>query len=672
MSNLDHIRVITSDPGPKQYLWRNEPDVKDWDTFVTWIKASEGHDWKYDRPYVAGTYTWSEQGDRKGVHLVERHVITLDADAAGHDYLERLAEVADWKRLSHTTASHMKDGKGPRWRTLIPLSRAASPSEYLTLSLYLREQIGAERLDKSASTSPAAVAYAPAWDGVAYDEVDGPVLDVDGLLLVVELLEWHPTTSVPDATVAEFLHEHPSEGQPCAYGRVALDRVADELEDFPADDGAGFHQKIGNAGMRFVEMVLAGCWSADDVDRLREAANHRAEPRPKEFDEAIAYGLGKGCVAATNCEAHGGPAPADVFDAIEGEITDEPGELSNREKRVMREVERLDILAEARSRIAARDLNASELPSLVSLDDFLAVPDEDAEYRIAGLWPTGGRVLFAAAQKAGKTTTTGNAIRALVDGDPFLSTFETKQAGRVVLIDNELDQRMLRRWLREHGIQNANRVDVLCMRGKLSTFNILDPVIRARWAQIIGAADVLVFDCLRPALDALALSEDKEAGRFLTAFDELITEAGIPEALMVHHMGHSNERSRGDSRILDWPDALWKLVREDPEAPMSPRYFSAYGRDVDQAEVQLAYSDFDRRLSIGGGSRKEAKTAALGDDVIAFLAENPGVSQTAIEKALGGDRMKVRSAIRALAEEGRILVAQVGQKRAHSLAGGVS
>jgi hypothetical protein len=93
---------------------------------------------------------------------------------------------------------------------------------------------------------------------------------------------------------------------------------------------------------------------------------------------------------------------------------------------------------------------------------------------------------------------------------------------------------------------------------------------------------------------------------------------------------------------------------------------------VDQAEVQLAYSDFDRRLTIGGGSRKEAKTAALGDDVLAFLAENPGVSQTAIERGVAGDRMKVRSAIRALAEEGRILVTQEGQKRSHSLAGGAS
>lgn len=316
---IDHIRIIASDPGAKQYLWRIERDVKDWVSFCDWIKASDGWDWKYARPYVAGTYTWPETGRRLGVNLVERHVIQLDADSAGDDYLERLAEVADYQRLSHTTASHMQEEKGPRWRTLIPLSRGVTPSEYLTLSTYLVDLVGRERFDVQMSTSPAAASYAPAWPGVEYDEADGPVFDVDGLLMVAEELEWHPTTSVPDATVAEFLHEHPATGQVCAYGRSALDGWVKELEDYPVDVKAGFHQKIGNAGMRFVELTLAGCWSADDADSLRVVSNRRDDPRPKEFDEAIAYGLGKGCVADTGCPVHGaGSAAADVFDAIEG------------------------------------------------------------------------------------------------------------------------------------------------------------------------------------------------------------------------------------------------------------------------------------------------------------------------------------------------------------------
>src|SRR5205085_2644660 len=116
-------------------------------------------------------------------------------------------------------------------------------------------------------------------------------------------------------------------------------------------------------------------------------------------------------------------------------------------------------------------------------------------------------------------------------------------------------------------------------------------------------ADVIILDCLRPIFDAFGLDENHEAGRFLVALDALLAESGVSEACVIHHMGHGAERSRGDSRLLDWPDALWKLVRdkdEDDESgmddPMGSRYFSAYGRDVEQEQVELIFDKATRRL----------------------------------------------------------------------------
>jgi transcription termination factor Rho len=63
------------------------------------------------------------------------------------------------------------------------------------------------------------------------------------------------------------------------------------------------------------------------------------------------------------------------------------------------------------------------LPPLIRLDEFLATPDEDITYRVDQLWPVGGRVVLAAAWKAGKTTLLGNLIRALVDNQPFLGRY---------------------------------------------------------------------------------------------------------------------------------------------------------------------------------------------------------------------------------------------------------
>lgn len=335
--------------------------------------------------------------------------------------------------------------------------------------------------------------------------------------------------------------------------------------------------------------------------------------------------------------------------------------------KVWKYAENLRVRRAAQEMVAREALAEAPVLPPTNLADFLAEPDDDVRYRVDRLLPTGGRVVFAAPNKAGKTTTIGNLVRCLVDGGSFLDEFDVERAGRVVLLDNELDPRMIRSWLRDQAIVNTDAVGVLSLRGQLSGFNILDPVVRAEWAQAIGPADLLVFDCLRPALDALGLSEDKDAGRFLVALDELIAEAGVQELVVVHHMGHSNERSRGDSRILDWPDALWKIVKENAEDHASARYFSAYGRDVFHPESRLAFDPENRHLSLAGGSRHQSRASQAETDVLNFVSDNPGCSVTAIDKGLPGDTNAKRDAARSLAARGLLRVEKQGQKHAHYL-----
>jgi hypothetical protein len=348
---------------------------------------------------------------------------------------------------------------------------------------------------------------------------------------------------------------------------------------------------------------------------------------------------------------------------------------------------RLDFLREVeeeagrqRVRRAARDLLAAEdaatvtIPRPVRLTEFLAIPDEPSAYRVDQVWPVGGRVVLSSQWKAGKTTIVGNLIRALVDGDPFLGTYEvTPAAGRVVLIDDELDERTLRRWLRDHGIVNTDAVDVLSLRGRLSTFNILDPACRTRWAAMLRdlQAGRTLFDCLRPALDALGLDESREAGRFFEGFDELLTEAGVTEALVAHHMGHTGERSRGDSRILDWPDAVWKLVRNTDDRGEQeldgPRFFSAFGRDVNVPEGQLSYDPETRRLSLVGGSRKDSKARVAEPAVLEYVKDNPGQSgrqiTAAVHAATDHKRDDITAALKHLVSSGEVNTAP-GPRRA--------
>jgi len=240
------------------------------------------------------------------------------------------------------------------------------------------------------------------------------------------------------------------------------------------------------------------------------------------------------------------------------------------------------------------------------------------------------------------------------------------------------------RWLRDQNIGDTKAVaDVITLRGRVSTFNILDDKIRDQWATRLRdlGCDYLMLDCLRPVMDALGLDENHDFGKFAVAFDALLADAGIPDSVIVQHMGHNGERSRGDSRLQDWPDATWRLVRETEE-PDSPRFFSAYGRDVDVHEGRLGFNPATRRLTYAAGSRSDVKTEAAMRAVVQVLAAvakaepesrvtdgaaNGGFSKNNVEGFLmeGGEHTQkaIRAGIAAAVKQ-EFVVVKAGPRRA--------
>ncbi|MCH9729530.1 MAG: AAA family ATPase [Actinomycetia bacterium] len=310
---------------------------------------------------------------------------------------------------------------------------------------------------------------------------------------------------------------------------------------------------------------------------------------------------------------------------------------SQTEAAALREDRIAQVRTLARKISADRDTTAAA-PDPCSLSDLLSESDDGVSYRMAGTWPAGGRVLLAAQFKSGKSTLVGNTIRSLVDGEPLLGTFAVTPVDNVALIDTELDRRTLRRWFRDQGIRNTTAVTVVPLRGAVSTFDILDRRTRSEWAQRLSGADMVVLDCLRPVLDALGLSEDKDAGKLLVAFDALLAEIGATEGMVVTHMGHQNERARGDSRLLDWPDALWKIIRDGTETDddgTRRRYFSAMGRDVDVPEGLLTFDAETRHLSFGCGGRADTASNAALPLLLEIVATAPGeLSKKTAEECL--------------------------------------
>jgi hypothetical protein len=360
--------------------------------------------------------------------------------------------------------------------------------------------------------------------------------------------------------------------------------------------------------------------------------------------------------------------PPDVDDHHTGQYSSDDEPADPIEGAVAHRMTWLRVDREAHRRLDEEDRPQITLPPVKNLKTLLDEPDTITRFRIDDVAPVDSRIILSAQYKAGKTIVVGNLLRALADGDAFLGKFTVNSTARLVLIDNELSENMLRRWLRDQNITHTAAIaDVIALRGKVNALNLLDDRCRAQWATrlIDLGCDYLIVDCLRPVLDAFGLDEHRDAGTFLTAFDTLLDGAGVNDALIVHHMGHANERSRGDSRLQDWPDAIWRLVRENDD-PSSPRYFTAYGRDVNVPEGRLGFDPATRRLTYAAGSRIDAKTETALRAIIPVIAESgsEGLSMNAIEQASGDrSRKAVRDALTRSVEQGLISVS-VGPRNA--------
>lgn len=357
----------------------------------------------------------------------------------------------------------------------------------------------------------------------------------------------------------------------------------------------------------------------------------------------------------------------DSVAAIRQAIVDVPTPAASEEYRVIDEMQRERARREARRRLDAEALPVHEL-DIGILRERLTRPTPVRRERIEGWQSIGSRVLLAAQFKAGKTTLRDNLIASLVDGTPFLGRYAVAPiTGVVAVVDSEMSGWQLDDWFRKHAIQNDDRVLIIPCRGAVSAFNLLHQETRAQWADLLRGFNVeyLVLDCVRPFLDAFGLDEHRDAGTFLTALDALIVDAGISEACVIHHMGHSGERSRGDSKFRDWPDAEWRLVRESDD-PASARFLSAYGRDVEQPEAKLDFDHNTRKLTISGGSRKDTGHELALSAVLEFLAESDKhPSGREIEKAFKDSdfvRSEVKGAI-ALGIRTKAILTHPGPKR---------
>jgi hypothetical protein len=356
------------------------------------------------------------------------------------------------------------------------------------------------------------------------------------------------------------------------------------------------------------------------------------------------------------------------------------------------EAVRIRIRREARTLVDQEDaLRSFRKPrELFTLADELAQPEEPVHFRIDELMPAGSNVLITAMFKSGKTTLVNHVTRCLVDALPVLGRYACEPLdddARVGIWNYEVSSPMYVRWLRDAGVRNTDRVSLLNLRGH--SMPLRADVVRAYAVDWLVSHNVRVW-VLDPFARAFLGSGDSEndnaqVGAFLEMLDDIKREAGVSELIMPTHtgraeMGAGTERSRGATRLDDWADVRWLLVRDKD----GTRYFRASGRDVETEEATLEFNPLTRDLRLVDGNRADAvdeqrddgRRSRVADQevlnaVMFEIGEQPGCSLRTLREAVTG-RLHVRNqrvddAVRRLAQQRLVLVQETHNGHRHWL-----
>ena len=129
--------------------------------------------------FVAGAL---EGGQRKTDKVLERSMITLDADHARPNAWEEATCMMEHRMCCYSTHSH--SASSPRLRWIIPTDRAMTPDEYPAVARMVASWIGIDQMDPT-TYEVARLMYWPTCssDGdYVFREQVGPVLSVDEVL----------------------------------------------------------------------------------------------------------------------------------------------------------------------------------------------------------------------------------------------------------------------------------------------------------------------------------------------------------------------------------------------------------------------------------------------------------------------------------------------------------
>lgn len=270
-----------------------------WLDFIQHLNPAHPASIKEVHPYVGGTLI---DGERKAHTVEKRHLLTLDADYADADFLLDVADVLENPYLVHTTWRHTPDV--PRYRLIIPLDRAVSPSEYKELAWLVMNRLGGEYFDKT-TAQPERFMWGPSTRS-RKDYLWGHYQPALPYLAVSEWLRGQHSPSEGSATVGRGAAT-PTPAATASGAHSGSEEVTDEdreraleiLKDacdavenvYELDDFAGRNEAVFNKLPLLLRFALAGVIDSDLViEELWDAAQRVQAEEPyyrEEFNASV-------------------------------------------------------------------------------------------------------------------------------------------------------------------------------------------------------------------------------------------------------------------------------------------------------------------------------------------------------------------------------------------------
>ncbi len=300
-------------------------------------------------------------------------------------------------------------------------------------------------------------------------------------------------------------------------------------------------------------------------------------------------------------------------------------DVDTREQRIAQMAVEAEMRMEAqelarRSR-ASRDMR---LPPTRSMVDAMNSPLSEPAQLVDGMVIGEGITLLSAQNKTGKSTVGINLVKAALEGgDLFgqLPTHLTDDAG-VGVWNAEVSAATYEKWMREHGVDDeyAKRLQFFHMSGY--SVDLMLPIWREQAVAWLREHNVKLW-VLDPLSKIYRGDENSatEVNAWWMALREIMSQADVPAAFVIHHAGHTDDdrraRARGSSAIEGDPEVVLSYRHGGKPGNFPPdnrRYLSGVGRIDGIVSLTLDYETATRRLLVDSASQGFAADRQVQDD----------------------------------------------------------